>query len=186
MADRAPRPNYPHERFEYTPPGRTPWWRRPRVLVLVAGALVVVALIVVALIANHDADEAMSPAPTPTRSADASIAQRTGEQSKRTHPFKGVTLSGSAAGRLHLVAFRARTIAENFGPIVRVHNDSQSLDANAVAVKVTVLRRGQPVATANGTIARLAPGKTVTVEPISADEWTEAKGYTYDVQLDDE
>jgi hypothetical protein len=179
---------YAHERFELDDPDRrTPWWRRSRALLLGAALLIVLAIIIG--IAAHD-DDSSSSSPAPTRSADASIAQRTGANAaaarKRMHPFKGVTLSGSAAGRLHLVAFRARTIADMFSPIIRIHNDSRDLDANLVAVKVVVLKHGEPVATANGVIEHIPAGKTVTTEPISADEWTEAKGYTFDVQLDDE
>jgi hypothetical protein len=179
----------PHEHWTFDPP--RPWWKRPRTW-LIAGAVALVigvAALIAAAVSGND------PASGPTRTAaprvattsDNDPATRSGRlkaASRRAHPFRGVVLSGSA-GTVHLVAFRARTITENFSPIVRVHNDDQEA-ALGLAVKVTVLDGGDPIATANGVIERLEPGQTVTVEPLSSDEWTERDRYTYDVQIDED
>jgi hypothetical protein len=167
------RPGIPHETYWTHEPKRTPWHRRPRFL-----------LLLIAFVSGGDDDTST---PAATRTSDSSPASRIGkdaQSSKRAHPFKGVTLTGSAT-ELHLTSFKARTIAELFSPVVRVHNDS-TRDLELVIVKVTALDGGDPIATANGVITRIKAGQTITVEPMSSDEWAKRSELTYDVQLDNE
>lgn len=179
------RPGTPHETYWTHEPKRTPWHRRPRfLLLLIAFVLIVLVVSLIAIVSGGDDDTST---PAATRTSDSSPASRIGkdaQSSKRAHPFKGVTLTGSAT-ELHLTSFKARTIAELFSPVVHVHNDS-TRDLELVIVKVTALDDGDPIATANGVITRIKAGQTITVEPMSSDEWAKRSGLTYDVQLDNE